>query len=87
MKPTAAEFKLVEDGKLSEKWKGRCSNGDPIGCVGFVTWGSVAEIREYYGDNELEADYWISVGLTVQFNATTGLLEGNKVLESDIGRT
>lgn len=87
LKPTDKEYELVKNGKLSEMWKGRCSNGDPIGCVGFATWGTVDEIRDYYGDNKLEAEYWIGVGATVQFNATTGLLQGNEFMQSEMGRT
>ncbi|MEK9912949.1 MAG: RHS repeat-associated core domain-containing protein [Flavobacteriaceae bacterium] len=76
LKPTKDEYELVKQGRLAEMWKSRCERGDPIGCVGFSTWGTVDELKEYYGDNMI-ADYWITLGATVQFNARTGLLEGN----------
>ena len=67
--------------------KGICSNGDPIECVGFATWGTIDEISNHYDHKKLAAEYWISVGATVQFNATTGLLQGNEFMQSEIGRT
>ncbi|MCH9692867.1 MAG: hypothetical protein K0U59_12540, partial [Gammaproteobacteria bacterium] len=85
LKPTDAEYQLVAEGKLAEMWEGRCAAGDPIGCVGFATWGSMDDVQAFFGGG-IEADHWVNLGTTVRINARTGLLEGNPFLRSGNGR-
>jgi hypothetical protein len=82
LKPTDEEFQLVEEGKLAEMWQSRCSRGDPIGCVGFATWATEDEIREYFG-HRIADEYWISVGAGVRAAARSGLVAGNPGLLLD----
>lgn len=78
LKPTEAEYKLIAEGKLAEMWQGRCAAGDPIGCVGFATWGDPADVIAMHG--KVDGAYWVGVGATVRFNARNGLLTGNPEL-------
>ncbi|QEI10875.1 tandem-95 repeat protein [Cellvibrio japonicus] len=78
LKPTEAEYKLISEGKLAEMWQGRCAAGDPIGCVGFATWGDPADVLAMHG--KVDGAYWVGVGATVRFNARNGLLTGNPEL-------
>ncbi|WP_299975375.1 SpvB/TcaC N-terminal domain-containing protein [uncultured Pseudoteredinibacter sp.] len=84
LKPTEEEKKLIEQGKLGEMWKQRCKNGDPIGCVGWATWGKPSEILQYFG--LLVGGKWLAVGLTVRTNAEKGLLFADPSLLFDADR-
>lgn len=77
LKPTDAEYKLVEEGKLAEMWQSRCERGDPIGCVGYGTWGDPGEVAKNAGK------YWVGVGATVRANAYAGLYMANGSAPSD----
>src|SRR5690606_27828626 len=78
LKPTEAEYELIAEGMLAEMWLGRCAAGDPIGCVGFATWGDSADVIAMHGN--VEGAYWVGVGATVRFNARSGLLTGDPEL-------
>ena len=56
-------------------WESRCAAGDPIGCVGFATWGRSEDILALHGG--ALRSYWIGIGATVRTNARNGLVGGN----------
>ena len=82
VKPTRASYQLLVQNKLAEVWKGRCILGDPIGCVGFATWGNPRDVRRMHG--LIYGNYWVGVGWLVRYNSSKGLLGGNPELYSSI---
>ncbi len=77
LKPTDSEYEMVREGKLADMWKSRCERGDPIGCVGYGTWGDPSDVSENIGN------YWVGVGATVRANAYAGLYFANGAAPSD----
>ena len=73
--PTQSEYDLVAQGRLAEMWQARCAAGDPIGCVGFATWGDPSAVVAMHGN--FWGAYWVNIGKLTRLNATAGLLEGN----------
>ena len=78
IKPTHAEYQLLSENKLAQVWRGRCALGDPIGCVGFATWGSPKAVIKMHG--RVRGTYWVGVGKAVRYNSSKGLLTGNPEL-------